>query len=110
MAGQRYSYPSIQKPEQFYSFQRLTDVNGFRVRVFWIDDVKHVHDQTIFDFDQYLQPWQIALRKLSGDVCRDPECTLSGGYAHAGECLPCRCGYLHAVDECPKNYEQPGKP
>ena len=50
----------------------------------------------------YFAPWQVALRRAPGAaVCCDPECDLSGGAAHVGDCEPCTCGKEHAVAECP---------
>lgn len=49
----------------------------------------------------YFAPWQVALRKAPGaSVCCDPECDLSGGAAHIGDCEPCSCGKRHALAEC----------
>jgi hypothetical protein len=56
----------------------------------------------------YAQPWQIALRRVNNSWCVDPECTLSGGLAHVGECEPCKCGLEHAIDECPETYKEGG--
>lgn len=50
----------------------------------------------------YFAPWQVALRRAPGAaVCCDPDCDLSGGAAHVGDCEPCTCGKEHAVAECP---------
>lgn len=51
----------------------------------------------------YFAPWQVTLRRAPGaSVCCDPECDLSGGAAHVGDCEPCTCGKEHAIEECPK--------
>jgi hypothetical protein len=53
----------------------------------------------------YCQLWQVALRRTpGGSVCCDPDCDLSGGYAHAGDCEPCTCGKEHATVECPERW------
>lgn len=50
----------------------------------------------------FATPAQVALRTAEGaSVCCDPDCDLSGGYAHAGPCEPCSCGKEHAIVECP---------
>jgi len=40
-------------------------------------------------------------RKAATSLCIDPDCRLSGGYSHAGDCEPCGCGLDHARGECP---------
>ena len=50
----------------------------------------------------HCQDWQVALRTAPGaSLCCDPDCDLSGGYAHVGDCIPCTCGKEHAIAECP---------
>jgi hypothetical protein len=59
----------------------------------------------------YCQDWQLTQRYSGGiglvggalELCSDPNCDLSGGYAHAGPCEPCGCPARHAVQECPLN-------
>lgn len=54
----------------------------------------------------YLDPDVVARRNApDATVCVDPQCDLSGGYAHIGPCEPCECGMRHAVAECPKPVE-----
>lgn len=51
----------------------------------------------------YCAAWQVALREAPGaSMCSDPDCHLSGGYAHVGDCEPCSCGKEHAIAECPE--------
>lgn len=54
----------------------------------------------------YNEPWQVALRLCSVDLCDDIQCDLSLGYLHAGPCEPCSCGMRHAVWECPEHRER----
>ena len=50
----------------------------------------------------YATPTMVAMRHAPGAACcTDPECDLSGGYAHVGDCTPCSCGDEHAEAECP---------
>lgn len=50
----------------------------------------------------YATAEQVAARTAPGAVvCCDPDCDLSGGYAHVGLCEPCGCGKEHALAECP---------
>ncbi len=50
----------------------------------------------------YSPPWVIAMRYAPGvSLCCDPECELSGHFAHVGECISCNCGKQHARAECP---------
>jgi hypothetical protein len=45
----------------------------------------------------------VSLRQaLGATLCKDEKCTLSGGYAHAGPCIPCKCPLKHAISECPE--------
>ena len=54
----------------------------------------------------YCQPFMVHMRQQKGcAVCIDPDCNLSGGYAHAGPCEPCGCPDEHAIAECPKRQE-----
>jgi hypothetical protein len=48
----------------------------------------------------YCTPEMVRLRRESLSLCCDPECDLSGGYAHAVDCEPCGCGLEHAMAEC----------
>ena len=51
---------------------------------------------------KYCLPFQVAARNAPyASLCADPDCELSGYMAHVGPCEPCRCGDLHAVEECP---------
>ena len=51
----------------------------------------------------YATPEMVARRNaLDTSVCCDPECRLSGGFAHVGDCAPCDCGKRHAAEECPR--------
>lgn len=51
----------------------------------------------------YATPEMAAARRAPGaDLCADPECDLSGGFAHLGDCTPCSCGMEHAAAECPE--------
>jgi hypothetical protein len=45
---------------------------------------------------------EVVLRRRAPGValCVDPECDLSGRYAHLGECAPCGCPLEHAIEEC----------
>lgn len=43
----------------------------------------------------------VRLRHLANNVCNDVDCDLSFGQAHAGPCIPCKCGKDHAEWECP---------
>jgi hypothetical protein len=56
-------------------------------------------------FADYCQPFMVHMRNKAGSVCIDPECNLSGRYAHAGPCEDCGCGDEHAIWECPKRQE-----
>lgn len=47
------------------------------------------------------RPSVVAFREMSGNLCVDEDCDLSGGYAHAGGCEPCGCPDNHAIEECP---------
>lgn len=50
--------------------------------------------------------WHPAARQAPGaSVCADPNCGLSGYYAHVGMCAPCECGMSHARAECPLTVE-----
>lgn len=50
----------------------------------------------------YATPEMVTRRNsMQESVCVDPECDLSGGYAHVGPCEPCDCGKRHAIGECP---------
>jgi hypothetical protein len=68
------------------------------------------------DIALYCQPWQIAQRDRGArftvdgvvGLCVDPDCDLSGDYAHAGPCEPCGCPARHAVSECPVNHRGQG--
>ena len=42
----------------------------------------------------------VAAREAAESLCCDPECRLSGGFAHVGDCTPCGCGKRHAAEEC----------
>lgn len=53
----------------------------------------------------YATVWHVARRQAPGaSVCVDPDCHLSGGYAHVGDCEPCTCGKEHAAAECPDRW------
>lgn len=53
--------------------------------------------------EDYETPEMVARRNADDAVvCRDPECRLSGGFAHVGECSACDCGKRHAIEECPQ--------
>ena len=55
------------------------------------------------DPTDYATPEMVAAREHSdAEVCADPECRLSGGFAHVGDCTPCGCGKRHAAEECPR--------
>jgi hypothetical protein len=55
------------------------------------------------DPEVYATPAMVALRNAPGAaLCSDPDCELSGGWAHVGPCEPCSCGAEHAVAECPE--------
>jgi hypothetical protein len=51
----------------------------------------------------YATPAMVTARQaLGAPVCCDPDCHLSGGYAHVGDCTPCGCEKRHAAAECPE--------
>lgn len=48
----------------------------------------------------YDSPGQQVGRRIAESTCGDPDCNLSFGLNHAGECEPCKCGLMHAAEEC----------
>ncbi len=63
--------------------------------------------------EHHSRPEVVFRRQAPGaSCCIDPECELSGGFAHIGPCEPCEpcsCPMLHASWECPLRtgcYEQ----
>lgn len=60
--------------------------------------------------EHHARPEVVFRRQAPGaSCCIDPDCDLSGGYAHVGPCEPCPCPMHHAAWECPSRpgcYEQ----
>lgn len=60
--------------------------------------------------EHHARPEVVFRRQAPGaSCCIDPDCDLSGGYAHVGPCEPCSCPMRHAAWECPLRpgcYEQ----
>lgn len=60
--------------------------------------------------EHHSRPEVVFRRQAPGaSCCIDPDCDLSGGYAHVGPCEPCSCPMNHAAWECPLRpggYEQ----
>jgi hypothetical protein len=65
---------------------------------------RKARDRRRHEVEHYEQPWQDAQRNLLGraNLCVDYHCKLSGGFWHAGPCVPCGCKHNHAIDECPE--------
>ena len=59
------------------------------------------HDPNCPRLNPYCLPAMVKLRDEASSVCNDPDCDLSGGYAHAGPCERCACPMEHAIAECP---------
>lgn len=83
--------------EQFVAQMRETA----RALRWIVQEIRQPERRPAPECDPYATPTMVAQREAALSVCIDPECTLSGGYAHAGPCEPCACGAEHASEECP---------
>jgi hypothetical protein len=74
-------------------------VRGAMLRSVAADATEEVLDPS---GEHHSRPEVVFRRQAPGaSCCIDPDCDLSGGYAHVGPCEPCSCPMHHASWECP---------